>query len=85
MFTSLKKWNPNKNYTYTEDVKETLVRHFLPREVSVNDFRIPLVNSAIRFFLSIVQNHIDSKMYNIVDSGLYGLPSHDYSFNSLVV
>lgn len=78
-----KKWNPNTKCTYTKDIKQTLVQHFLPHEVLVNNFRIPLLNFARSFSIFTVQSHIYNKMYNIVDWAVQ--PSLDFNFNSLVV
>lgn len=64
---------PNKKCTYTKDIKQIPLQHFLPHEVLVSDFRIPLLDIAISFSIFTVQNHIYSKMYNIVDSGLCNL------------
>lgn len=61
-----KETQTEKKCTYTEDIKETLVQHFLPHEVSVNDFRIPLVNMAVRFSIFTVQNRIYSKKCTIL-------------------
>lgn len=57
-----KKMKPKPKCTYTKDIKQTLAQHFLPHEVSVGDFRIPLLNIAISSSMFPAQDHIYSKI-----------------------
>lgn len=57
-----KKMKPKQKCTYTKDIKQTLAQYFLPHEVLVDDFRIPLLNIAISSSIFPAQNHIYSKI-----------------------